>query len=224
MLRQAYVRPNPSNVRATAFSGFVEMNSNDAVARRAAKTRVGLPRQREQEGRVARARRVDDDVVAEAAAVLVLRLLAARCLRREDLLEVPDAVLVLHEVHERMLDLRSANEEALIDDVARIERQRDAAGAEKQLAALVPDRDRVDRDLGERDLRSAFRCRSVPPLSFRATIRLHARPKLLASRFRARQEEDRGNTHDPQQDEHDHGDERHEPATSHARTMRRSKR
>ena len=84
--------------------GFVRGGSESRCRARRREDSFRMPGQRQQERRVACPRRVDDDVVAEVPTIGVLRLRRLVVLRREDFLEVPHAVLVLHEVHVRMLD------------------------------------------------------------------------------------------------------------------------
>src|SRR5436190_14758215 len=173
-----------------------------------------MPRHREIERCVPRRHRIEDDVVSPAASRRVCRFWRSRVVvrRGENLLEVPDTVRVLNEMHVRMLDETAPNKNTAVDQVARIIRTDRLSGARQQLSALVAYSETVDRDV----------CQEIPakvPDVDRAAANLARDPWLqqaaqsLAASVRARDEEDRADDEQSKREQNRDADKRHEPST-----------
>src|SRR3569833_1891892 len=188
------------------------MRRDDTVPH-ATRRLIWLPRHAEDERRVASGHRVEDDVVAPAARVRELRLLGLRRLvRREDLLEVPLSVRVLDDVHVRMLDRHAVHEDAIVEEIPPVVLERHTTRAREQLTAQIANRDRVDH------------AAAAHAAADFADVELGVRKldlqegggdlaDLRSPEIRARQEQSRADYHEPDREQHDGGDERHELAT-----------
>jgi hypothetical protein len=123
-VRQEGVDPRPAICVRQPFRGPADdpirvrqVPADRAVALRAAERVVRFPRARDGELPVANADRVEDDEVPEAAPRYVG---APWPVLPEDPLEVPVAVGVLAQAHDRVLDGNVSQEHAAIDEVARV--------------------------------------------------------------------------------------------------------
>jgi hypothetical protein len=65
--------------------------------------------------------------------------------RAEDVVKAPLPIRALYDVHERVLHLGAPYEDATVPDIARSNFDRHLPRAQKQLALLIANRERVDR-------------------------------------------------------------------------------
>src|SRR2546423_1223265 len=122
--------------------GPCQLVTNSAVAPGAPQRIRWTPRQRQQKCGIMDDGRIDDDVLTEAALIALLLLDA----RRKYAPEIPVAICVLSEVHERMLSLEVAQQNPTIEQVARVVGDRDRPGSKEDGILIVPDFHRVYRD------------------------------------------------------------------------------
>ncbi len=113
-----------------------------------------------------------------------------------------------------MLDRRAADERAGVENVAWVVVERDRPGAHEQLAAFVPDRHAVDRQLVEE---AAAEVSEVEVSLDRARDEgLGERPHVLAPAVRTRDEQHRGHREEPEEDQDASRHEGDETAALHA--------
>jgi hypothetical protein len=188
-----------------------EAHGNRAVPARAAEGIRRVPGHRENERRVTQTGGVDHDVIAEPRAG---SLQQAYRPAPEEPLVVPLPVLVLLDVHPRVLGLEPADDDAAVEQIARVVDDRRPAGAEEQGVVGVPDRDRVDRETRDQVPGELSEVQLAATHAGRDLVLDHL-PQGVAPVRRARDPDDHREAGEGDGHEHERTDERDEAATFH---------
>src|SRR5689334_14332101 len=197
----------------------IQGDAHGAVQLGAAQSVVRRPGHLQDKGAVVQASRVDHEEITEAAAGR-LRSIALLVIGAEHFLDVPASARMLPDVHDWMLDLDVAEQQPLVDQIARIVARRDAPAAdEERIVVGIADRDRVDDDPGEEA--AAYLAEIDLTLDRARELILNEPPQLLLSVARARHEEARDDGHEANHEQRNHAHEGDESATpDHAGTRR----
>ena len=156
-------------------------------------------------------RAVDDDVVAKAA---VGGTHAGRALG-EDAPVVPYPVGVPAQVDERLVHDELSDEQALVEDVARVVRDLDGAGADEEGVLLVANGERVDDDAGDQAAGDAPDVHLSALAELRRDLCLEVPAHVIAAKIRLRHRQHRCRHADSDEEQHGGADDGDETATGH---------